>query len=851
VKEAFADTLSEPTRDVSVEDSFDEVLRELSRAPEIWPDEPGYVVADRYRLVAVLGSGGHGRVWEAEDLLTRARVAVKILGADLGAMGARIRREVASLRLLCLPGVVQLLDEGTEGDRAFLVMERVLGAWFPGAPTPAPWERIAPVALGLLETLGRVHALGIVHRDLKPANILVSAEQRPTILDFGLARPESPLDQSLTDTGAILGTPRYLAPEQIRGEATSRTDLYAVGLLLYEALSGHVPHAADDTMQLLQARFSEAAPPLAEVAPAVPPFVAAVVDDLLANNPRDRPGSAGEALDRLRSSPRGAVPASGAWEDASLRAHLTALTQGAPLDEASLRSLFAGRDRLFHIPEDAARLLHRRTRGEPALVARDLSSWIGAGIARRDGARIAVDREVVDRLEAGLLVVPLGPPPAAPAPPEASPDASRRLALAAPCGTPERLYHLLAGAAEDDDLCSEVAAEAAHLGHALAAAGRLGLAEAAVREGLRSTSGTGAALPLLTLAVEIALEDGTPRALDAALSELYRRRPHPGSVEPLVQLVRAALALGHRTDRAFELATALPPFAAPALERRRRALQITAARVLPFAQQEALMEEARAWAEATDDPVARGARAGWLGRMRYRQGRFAEAADLHAEAAASEPWVTGQVSALLRSASARMEAFALDEAAETAHLAEDRARRHRLPSHEALAEWTVRSIDYRRGRAVTPDLELIEAAAQLRVGDTEAMLCLNEAAIAFRAGDLAVAADLARRAERAWAVLGEVSGGALLAASLAFACGSALPEEAVGALVERALACGVPGLGIQALGLVARGGRMPALAPERIAALAGLVPPASWDQRLDVLSIREALEAVTRGSSSP
>jgi hypothetical protein len=307
------------------------------------------------------------------------------------------------------------------------------------------------------------------------------------------------------------------------------------------------------------------------------------------------------------------------------------------------------------------------------------------------------------------------------------------------------------------------------------------------------------------------------------------------------------------------------------------------------------MEEARAWAEAAGDATAgglaerfaasgapplearvlpsadpRGAYAGWLGRMRYRQGRFAEAAELLAEAAASTRWVTGKLAALVRSASARMEAFQLDLAAVVAHEAVATARRHRLPSHEASAEWIARSVAYRTGVPIAPDLELVEAAAQLRIGDTEAILCLNEAAIAFRAGRAPLARELARRAQRAWAALGEVSGGALLAASLALACGDggdgdrdrdrdgdgAQEAQETPLLIDRAVACSVPAVGIQVLGLLAlAGGRqVVAVGGETRAALAAQVPAERWDRRLDVLSVREALDALeglSRRSSRP
>jgi predicted Ser/Thr protein kinase len=987
-------------------------------AAAVPPDKPGYVVALRYRLVEQIGRGAHGRVWEAEDLLAGGRVALKMLSADFGSASARIRREVASMRLLRLSGVVQLLDEGTDGDRPFIVMERVHGAPFPGVPLPASWARIARPTIALLETLSRMHAHGIVHRDLKPANVLVDESGRAIILDFGLARPDTTLDEGVTDHGSIVGTPAYLAPEQVCGDqATARADLYAVGIMLFESLSGRFPHPLENMMRMLQARLRDPPAPLATVAPAAPPVVAAIVDALLSRDPEGRPRSAGEVLDRLRGQAASrpvlrrlgkpdAVDAlvSAALAGASIDVHgmrgsgrtralddaavalgragrhvirvgregrvptaaevagavviaddadalapevaaavavlrergpvLRAFTGPAPagaravtlepLAEEDLRALFSGTSRLFHLPEDAARVLHRRTEGLPARVADDVTGWIQAGLARWDGDRVSVDRDVVERLEAGLLITPLGPlpRPAAPLSPElddllgwvllAHPhaDASslavalgttsarlaeqlaaleaagavrvladgrveplcaphaaeiwdpdrrrevhRRIAFAAPRGTPRRLYHLITGADDDVELGTEIAAEAQHLGRRLAVEGRLGLAAAAVSEGLRAErrlgmSGAAESLPLLTLAVEIALEDGTPRALDRVLYELYRIKPRSPAIERLAQLVRVALAVWQRTERALADATELGAFADPGLERRRHELRVLAMRGRPTDEQEALLEEMRAWAEASPDPSAHGAYAGWVGRLRYRQGRFAEAADLNAQAAAAEHWVTAKLAALLISATSRMEARQLDEAAAAARDALETARRYRLPFHEARAERVLRSATYRMGAATAVDVELVDAAANLRVGDWEALLSLNEAAIAYRAGNTALALDLARRAERAWNEVGEVSGGALLAAALALACGGAITPEDLDRLVHRALECPLPAVGAQTLGLVALAGRASIIDRARLAALIERIAPAQRKYRLEVLSVDEALEAIDPATSS-
>ena len=264
----------------------------------------GLCVASRYRLLALLGRGGHGEVWAAEDLLLGGEVALKLLH-DRPGEPPHVRREIATLRSLRLPGVVRLLDEGMDGERPFLVMERIYGAAFPGRglPRPCPFSAIRERTIEIADVLARIHAAGVVHRDLKPENILVDDAGRAFLVDFGLSH-RAPLGFDAAE-GALLGTPLHAAPEQIRGEPVGPfTDLYALGVILYEALSGRLPHEARDFQELVELRLHERPAPLAAVAPGVPPDIAAVVDALLAIEPEDRPRSAEDLSRALRGRPK-------------------------------------------------------------------------------------------------------------------------------------------------------------------------------------------------------------------------------------------------------------------------------------------------------------------------------------------------------------------------------------------------------------------------------------------------------------------------------------------------------------------------------------------------------------------
>ncbi len=265
-------------------------------------------MADRYELVRFVASGGQGEIWAAEDRALRASVAVKLVRCSSSARAALACREIAVLRMLCLPGVVRLRDEGFDERRAFIVTDYVEGSPFPAAPVPCSWGAIHKLTLSLFETLARVHAVGVVHRDLKPENILVGDSGDLTLIDFGVSLLDS--RDAEGERNQLLGTPLYMAPEQLRGGRVSpQTDLYAAGVLLFEALTGHLPHEVEaegaSSRPVRRRGFAaalrfEPPPPLASVVRDVPRIVCETIDQLLAVQPRDRPRSASEVLERLQ-----------------------------------------------------------------------------------------------------------------------------------------------------------------------------------------------------------------------------------------------------------------------------------------------------------------------------------------------------------------------------------------------------------------------------------------------------------------------------------------------------------------------------------------------------------------------
>lgn len=256
-----------------------------------------HLLGGRYRLEERLAIGGMGDVWRAHDEHMGRPVAVKLIRDDLASDPAaveRLRREARTAASLAHPNVATVLDivNGPgDGDPPAIVMELVEGETLAerldrqGALDPA--EAVA-VADGLLAALEAAHAAGVVHRDVKPANVLISHDGTVKVTDFGVAR-SSDEGARLTDTGMVVGTAHYLAPEQLRDEpTTAATDQYATGLVLYEALTGHRAFEAETPAAAALARLHVDPPPVRQRRADIPEPLGFVVSRALGREPRDR-----------------------------------------------------------------------------------------------------------------------------------------------------------------------------------------------------------------------------------------------------------------------------------------------------------------------------------------------------------------------------------------------------------------------------------------------------------------------------------------------------------------------------------------------------------------------------------
>ncbi len=274
--------------------------------------EPGQRIGD-YQVVAKLGAGGLGVVYEVQHLISQRREAMKILlpgQSGTPEMVERFRREVQTLATLNHPNIAALHTAFYHENQLAMVMEMIDGETLRDrrARIPIPLPEALHYVTQTLHALVYAHALGVVHRDIKPSNIMITRDGLVKLLDFGIAITNRSTD--LTHAGYLLGSLNYMSPEQVSGgKATARSDLYAVGVTLYELLAGRLPITGASDYEIMVGHMQQIPPPVHEVAPHVSPALSEAVMRALIKDPQQRYASADVFLQAIGAAvPTGQVP---------------------------------------------------------------------------------------------------------------------------------------------------------------------------------------------------------------------------------------------------------------------------------------------------------------------------------------------------------------------------------------------------------------------------------------------------------------------------------------------------------------------------------------------------------------
>ena len=296
--------------------------------------EPGSVLGNRYEILQLLGEGGMGAVYKVRDREVDRLVALKVIRPELAVRPEilqRFKQELILARQVTHKNVIRIFDLGEADGVKFITMDFIEGKDLKSLLQERgklPPDEAVKIIAQVCRALEAAHSEGVVHRDLKPQNIMVDAQGRVTVMDFGIARSvETP---GMTQTGALIGTPEYMSPEQAKGEhADARSDLFTLGIIFYELLTGNTPYRADSAYAMLLKRTTERAKPPMEVDPSIPQKVSDVVMKCLEIDLNRRYSSAREILDDLGvgdtrvitqiiERPRGPLEIYGKWVGAAL-----------------------------------------------------------------------------------------------------------------------------------------------------------------------------------------------------------------------------------------------------------------------------------------------------------------------------------------------------------------------------------------------------------------------------------------------------------------------------------------------------------------------------------------------------
>ena len=320
----------------------------------------------KYQVLGEIASGAQGAVYRAFDPATAMTVAVKVLIRQSVTDVERLRREASLVQAIDHQNVVRLIEVGESEGLHFMVMEfipetlsnliEITGA--------LPVERAVALATGISDGLGYAHSQGIVHHDIKPQNVLMTPDGTPKITDFGIARGE--MLNTMTATGAMMGTPYYMSPEQANGErGDPRSDVYSLGCLLYQLLSGEVPFSGGSLLSILRHHIEESPQPLRTRLSGIPDAVASCVEQAMSKDPSQRFADGNAFSAALQTALPSAI--TGMPGDAELRKSNLTSPQSKSASEVKRRSEIGGdipdsedlevnRQQLEHFPENGSRI---------------------------------------------------------------------------------------------------------------------------------------------------------------------------------------------------------------------------------------------------------------------------------------------------------------------------------------------------------------------------------------------------------------------------------------------------------------------------------------------------------------
>ena len=269
---------------------------------------PNDVIANRYKFIRQVGRGAFGTVLLMEDLMINEQIILKFLNPNVASDESIIKRFVYELRFarrITHQNVIRIYDMITFGESSAISMEffpsHTLGAELAGGQ-PLEIARAVRLVKEVCAGMASAHHANVVHRDLKPGNVLINQQDVLKIVDFGVAAATRQMDTRLTKTGLLIGTPVYMSPEQVLGrKVDARTDLYSLGVIMYEMFAGKPPYSGGDSMSIMYQHVQGQAQPPRDINPQIPPTLNAVIMKTMAADPEKRYQSMDELRDRLAS----------------------------------------------------------------------------------------------------------------------------------------------------------------------------------------------------------------------------------------------------------------------------------------------------------------------------------------------------------------------------------------------------------------------------------------------------------------------------------------------------------------------------------------------------------------------